>query len=101
VPDKGGKAGNFDEASASCILVCTLAKGARMGYLAQSDEMAAKRGWAGIQKAFAAVGSDGLLALNGTVKVVGLGGKPYRSGRMSTTSARRRSRMMRRGWGHF
>jgi len=51
-----------------------------MGYLAQSDEMAAKRGWAGIQKAFAAVGSDGLLALNGTVKVVGLGGKPYRSG---------------------
>lgn len=80
VLDKGGKAGNFHEASASCMFVYALAKGARLGYLAHSDEVAAKRGWSGIQKAFVGVGPDGLLALNGTVKVGGLGGKPYRSG---------------------
>ncbi|MEI9977411.1 MAG: glycoside hydrolase family 88 protein [Edaphobacter sp.] len=51
-----------------------------MGYLPQSDEVNAKRGWAGIQKEFVAKGADGLMVLNGTVKVGGLGGTPYRSG---------------------
>ena len=80
VVDKGEKAGNFKEASASCMFVYALAKGARMGYLAQSDVTVAKRGWAGIQKEFVTTSADGTLTLNGTVKVGGLGGKPYRSG---------------------
>ena len=80
VMDKGGKAGNFTEASASCMFVYALAKGVRMGYLSQSDEASARRGWAGIQKAFVTTGPDGLMVLNGTVTVGGLGGKPYRSG---------------------
>src|ERR1700737_3617159 len=52
VVDKGGKAGNYAEASASCMFVYTLAKGARMGYLPIADEAVAKKGWEGIQKKF-------------------------------------------------
>jgi unsaturated rhamnogalacturonyl hydrolase len=72
--------GNYPEASASCMFVYSLSKGVRMGYLPQSYEANAKRGWEGIQKQFVATGADGLMVLNGTVKVGGLGGTPYRSG---------------------
>jgi unsaturated rhamnogalacturonyl hydrolase len=80
VMDKGGQAGNYSEASASCMFVYALAKGVRIGYLPQSDEAAARRGWDGIQKTFVATGTDGGMTLDGTVKVGGLGGTPYRSG---------------------
>ena len=78
--DKGGMAGNYPEASASCMFVYSLAKGVRMGYLPQRYEANARRGWDGIQKQFVTTGADGLMVLNGTVKVGGLGGMPYRSG---------------------
>ena len=80
VVDKGDRLGNYLEASASCMFVYSLAKGVRMGYLPKSDDTAAKRGWDGIQKQFVTTGPDGLMELNGTVKVGGLGGTPYRSG---------------------
>jgi unsaturated rhamnogalacturonyl hydrolase len=80
VLDKGGRPKNYLEASASCMFVYSLAKGVRMGYLPQGYEANAKRGWEGIQKQFIATGADGLMMLNGTVKVGGLGGNPYRSG---------------------
>ena len=72
--------GNFTEASASCMFVYSLAKGMRLGYLPQSYKPNVQRGWQGIQKAFVKMASDGELQLDGTVKVGGLGGKPYRSG---------------------
>ena len=80
VMDKGGKPGNYTEASASSMFVYALAKGVRMGYLPHGFEENARRGWEGIQKAFVTTGPDGLMVLNGTVKVGGLGGTPYRSG---------------------
>lgn len=80
VLDKGSQKGNFTEASASCMLVYSLAKGVRMGYLPQTDLSAARRGWDAIQAAFVTTTANGLTALNGTVKVGGLGGAPYRSG---------------------
>jgi len=73
-------AGNFQEASASCMFAYALAKGVRMGYLPQADEAAAQRAWEGIQKQFVTANPDGTLTLHGTVKVGGLGGTPYRSG---------------------
>ncbi len=79
IPGKDGK-GNYLEASASCMFVYALAKGVRMGYLPQYDEGKAKRGWEGIQKQFVTTGADGMMTLDGTVKVGGLGGNPYRSG---------------------
>ena len=80
VMDQGGRTGNYFEASASCMFVYALAKGVRMGYLTGSDGPSARRGWEGIQKRFVTTGADGSTALNGTVSVGGLGGKPYRSG---------------------
>src|SRR5216684_864127 len=79
-PSDVPRKGNYFEASASCMFVYSLAKGVRMGYLPQSDAVNAKRGWEGIQKQFVTMGVDGLMVLNGTVKVGGLGGTPYRSG---------------------
>ncbi len=76
VMEKGGQKGNYLEASASCMFVYSIAKAVRLGVLPLSDERAAERGWAGIQKRF--VKPDG--SLSGTVKVAGLGGNPYRSG---------------------
>ena len=80
VMDKGSRPGNFAEASASSMFVYALAKGVRMGYLPQADEASVRLGWEGIQKTFVTTGADGLMVLNGTVKVGGLGGTPYRSG---------------------
>jgi len=72
--------GNYLEASASCMITYALAKGARLGYLPQGDAAAAKKGWEGIQEHFVTTNPDGTVTLHGTVKVGGLGGKPYRSG---------------------
>ncbi len=80
VTGEGEWSDNYPEASASCMFVYSLAKGVRMGYLPRSYEANAKRGWEGIQKQFVTTGADGLMVLNGTVKVGGLGGTPYRSG---------------------
>jgi unsaturated rhamnogalacturonyl hydrolase len=80
VLDKAKVAGNYLEASGSGMFAYALAKGVRMGYLPQSDEANAKRGWEGMLKKFVGRGADGGMVLHGTVKVGGLGGTPYRSG---------------------
>jgi unsaturated rhamnogalacturonyl hydrolase len=80
VLDKPGAKGNFLEASASEMFVYATAKGVRLGYLPQTLEPVAKRGWEGIQKQFIKTSPEGMVTLTGTVKVGGLGGKPYRSG---------------------
>jgi unsaturated rhamnogalacturonyl hydrolase len=72
--------GNYLEGSASCMFTYSLAKGVRMGYLSQEDDLDAKLAWANIQKQFITTNPDGTLILHGTVKVGGLGGKPYRAG---------------------
>lgn len=80
VLDKGKEKGNYVEASASCMFVYTLGKGVRLGYLPKSFQKVAEKGYNGIIKRFIETDSRGLLALKGTVKVSGLGGKPYRDG---------------------
>jgi unsaturated rhamnogalacturonyl hydrolase len=64
VLDQGGRAGNYLEASASCMFVCAIAKGVRMGYIDPKYLDAAKRGYAGIIKRFVQVDSAGLVNLN-------------------------------------
>ena len=76
VMDKGSHKGNFLEASASCMFVYSIAKAVRLGVLPLEDERSAELAWTAIEKRF--VRPDG--TLTGTVKVAGLGGKPYRSG---------------------
>lgn len=79
VPDKPGELKNYFEASASSMLVYTLAKGARKGYLPASYLANAKKGYKGILKRFIKT-ENGQTNLHGTVSVSGLGGKPYRDG---------------------
>jgi unsaturated rhamnogalacturonyl hydrolase len=71
---------NYKEASASCMLVYTLLKGVRKGYLPASYLANAKKGYAGIIKEFIETDANGQTNLKGTVSVSGLGGNPYRDG---------------------
>nr|WP_294899242.1 glycoside hydrolase family 88 protein [uncultured Pedobacter sp.] len=80
VMDKPDGKGNYLEASASSMFVYTLAKAVRLGYLDASFEKVADKGYAGIKKTFLETDDKGVLHLNGTVSVAGLGGKPYRDG---------------------
>lgn len=80
VMNKSDSAGNFLEASGSCMFVYALAKGVRKGYLPSKYLSVAEKGFRGIIKQFITVSSNGRLILNGTCPVAGLGGKPYRDG---------------------
>jgi unsaturated rhamnogalacturonyl hydrolase len=80
VPDLAHVKGNYKEASASCMLTYTIAKGVRMGYVPDTYLANAKKGYEGILHEFIAMDSTGQLCLKGTVSVSGLGGKPYRDG---------------------
>ncbi|HSC53325.1 MAG TPA: glycoside hydrolase family 88 protein [Phnomibacter sp.] len=71
--------GNYKEASASSMLVYTIAKAVRKNYIPASYLTNAKKGWNGIIKEFIKV-ENGQTNLYGTVAVSGLGGKPYRNG---------------------
>ena len=79
VPDKPKEPKNYFEASASAMLVYTLAKGVRMGYLPSSYLSQAKKGYKGILTQFIKT-KNGQTDLHGTVAVSGLGGNPYRDG---------------------
>jgi unsaturated rhamnogalacturonyl hydrolase len=82
IPDKPRETGNYHEASASAMLVYTLAKGVRKGYLPASYLVKARKGYEGIKKEF--LQHNGYqLDLKGTVSVSGLGGTPYRDGSFS------------------
>lgn len=80
VLDKGGKNGNYLEASASCMFVYTLAKGVREGYLPQKYLPVAQKAYDGIIKNFIETDADGQVNINGTAGAVGVGGEPYRDG---------------------
>lgn len=80
IVDLPGRAKNYKEASGSSMLVYTLLKGVRNGYLPASYLSSAKKGYDGIVKEFIVTEADGTINLNGTVSVSGLGGNPYRDG---------------------
>jgi unsaturated rhamnogalacturonyl hydrolase len=80
IVDQGTRKGNYFEASASCMFVYALAKGTRLGYIPPTYAVAARRGYEGIIKTFIEKEPDGLISLNKTVSVGGLGGTPYRDG---------------------
>jgi unsaturated rhamnogalacturonyl hydrolase len=80
IVDQGNRKGNYFEASASCMFVYALAKGSRLGYIPDTYAATAKKGYEGILKTFIEKEPDGLISLNKTVSVGGLGGIPYRDG---------------------
>ncbi len=80
VLDQGKRAGNYLEASASCMFVYALAKGARKNYLDARFAENARRGFAGIIEKFIEIDDMGCVNLKGICGVAGLGGTPYRDG---------------------
>lgn len=80
VMDRPNEKRNYHEASASCMMVYTLAKGMRKGYLPASYAKAAQKGYKGILQEFIEKDNTGRTNLKGTVQVSGLGGNPYRDG---------------------
>ncbi|NII27298.1 glycoside hydrolase family 88 protein [Pseudoflavitalea sp. X16] len=80
IVDMPNEKGNYLEASASAMIVYTLAKGMRHGYLPATYLPAVQKGYAGILKTFIETDANGQTNLKGTVKVSGLGGNPYRDG---------------------
>ena len=78
VLDQGARAGNYLEASASCMFVYALARGARQGYLPADYLAAARQGYEGIVRDLITVDSQGLVTLERVCAVAGLGGDPYR-----------------------
>jgi unsaturated rhamnogalacturonyl hydrolase len=79
IVDMPNEPGNYKEASASCMLVYTLAKATRLHYIPAEYSSNAQRGYEGILKEFIKV-ENGQTNLQGTVTVSGLGGNPYRDG---------------------
>lgn len=80
VLDQGQREGNYLEASASCMFVYAIAKGANKGYLPEQFVEIARNGYQGIVQEFVTVDQQGLVTLERICVVAGLGGNPYRDG---------------------
>lgn len=80
VLDQGGRAGNYLEASASCMFVYAIARAVRKGYIVPTNLEVARKGYAGILEQFIEVDADTQVNLHRVCSVAGLGGTPYRSG---------------------
>jgi unsaturated rhamnogalacturonyl hydrolase len=77
--DGPDKEKNYFEASASSQFVYAIAKGVRKKYLHTNKLTIAQKGYIGILAKFVKT-ENGQTNLHGTVKVSGLGGKPFRDG---------------------
>jgi unsaturated rhamnogalacturonyl hydrolase len=80
VTDRAGGKGNYLEASGTAMFVYATAKGVRMGYLPASMLASARKGYEGMLKKFITTDDRGMIHLEKTVLVSGLGGNPYRDG---------------------
>jgi unsaturated rhamnogalacturonyl hydrolase len=80
VTDKGGKEGNYLEASGSAMFAYAFAKGENKGYLPKKYKKAANKAFDGLITNLMKIDSDGGIRLTQCCAVAGLGGNPYRDG---------------------
>jgi unsaturated rhamnogalacturonyl hydrolase len=78
--DLGSRAGNYLEASCSCMFVYAIAKAVRLGWIDHSFSQMAQHAYQGILDHLVAEQAGGLLELNRICAGAGLGGTPYRDG---------------------
>lgn len=83
VVDKGGKNGNYLEASVSCMMMYFYAKCCNRGYLPKSYMKIAEKAYKGINKNLIRENNDGTISITHCCEVAGLGGSPYRDGSYS------------------
>jgi unsaturated rhamnogalacturonyl hydrolase len=81
VVDKGGREGNYLEASVSVMFSFALLKAARLGYIDKTYEAAGRRAYNGVLKEFIEVDKDGLVNIHKVCEVAGLGGDPEKGER--------------------
>jgi rhamnogalacturonyl hydrolase YesR len=80
VVDLGERANNYLESSVSAMLVYVFAKAVRKGLLDFDYLSVAGRAYRGLLENMIKVDSSGILTLEGTCSVAGLGNTPYRDG---------------------
>ena len=78
--DQGNRTGNYIETSASLMIIYSYAKGANKQYLPQKYFQIAAESFNSVKENFITTDEQGLLYLQNTVSVGGLGGDPYRDG---------------------
>ncbi len=80
VTDKGGREGNYLEASGSSMFAYAMAKGANKGYLPKKFKTIANKAFDGLTGLLIDKAADGEITITQACAVAGLGGKPYRDG---------------------
>ncbi len=80
VLDKGGKEGNYEEASVTSMFMYSIAKAVSNGYIDKKHRVTAEKAQKGLIDKLIAVNNDGTLTLTKCCAVAGLGGNPYRDG---------------------
>lgn len=80
IVDLPERPGNYRESSVSAMLAYAFAKAARNGWLPAEYLAVARRAYHGLLENMIRVDARGLLTLEGTCSVAGLGGEPYRDG---------------------
>ncbi|MBN2091989.1 glycoside hydrolase family 88 protein, partial [candidate division KSB1 bacterium] len=80
VVDQGEREGNYLEASVSSMLVYSLLKAGKKGYIDTKFIDVARKGYEGILKHLIKVDPDGEVHITNVCAVAGLGGNPYRDG---------------------
>jgi rhamnogalacturonyl hydrolase YesR/polygalacturonase len=80
VTDLRDQAGNYREASASCMFAYAFARGVRLSVLDSSFLLDAQRAFEGVSREFVTVDEHGLVDLHDVCRSAGLGGNPYRDG---------------------
>ncbi|KFF03386.1 glycoside hydrolase family 88/105 protein [Flavobacterium reichenbachii] len=80
IADKPELYRNYEEPSASAMIIYAFAKGADKGYLSSSYKAAAKKSFDSFVKQFVKVDKKGEVNILDVSSNVGLGGKPFRDG---------------------
>ncbi len=80
VLDKGGKEGNYEEASVTSMFMYSIAKAVNKGYVDKKHTITAQKAKQGLINNLIVVKDDGILSLTKCCAVAGLGGNPYRDG---------------------
>lgn len=80
IVDLPDRPGNYLESSVSAMLTYGFAKAVRKGWLATEYLSSARRAYNGLLEKMIKMDSTGMLTLENTCSVAGLGGEPYRDG---------------------
>ncbi|MDP5169763.1 MAG: glycoside hydrolase family 88 protein [Bacteroidia bacterium] len=80
VIDMAGTAGNYEEATVTCMFAYSLARGVNQGYLEKHHMVTAQKAYQGLIDHLIKLDDQGIMSITKCCAVAGLGGEPYRNG---------------------